>query len=311
MNRMKNIILLPALLLLVATGLFAQRIIEVTYKQDAKGNYQFYCTNNAYCDYILEINFSSLENAKPDHVMPFRGEVKPGSNKLFNVLKENANNPIQFKYTSRYNKGCIDPKVDSNFVYMLPIAAGKEAQAYELTNAEKPGPGEPQPKDWYMIRLRMKPGDTIYSARRGVVTEVEVGSNLNDSGVASIGSENYIEIVHADCSFGHYGILKRNSSFVKPGQFVEAGVPIGLVGGDKYGRGSDARFSVYYNIEEMEGSNVKTYSLYIPLLFWTKNNGKGKLKHGAMYISEHPATIISQEKPKTQKKGKTKQQVRS
>ena len=320
---MKNIFLIIPLFFFCNSSLFSQRIIEVNYEEDHQGNYNFYCKNNAYCNYILEISFSSMENTKCDHVLPYRAMVKPGINKLFKLSKENANNPFRFKYTIDYTKGCINPTVDTGFTYVLPIAPGKNTQVYIMENTNQNAGVisagnmqeiKPKSKNWYVIRLRMKPGDTIYAVRRGTVTEVDDKSSLNDSGVASAGTENYIDIVHADCSFGHYGILKKNSAFVKPGQFVEAGMPVGLVGGDKYGRGSEARFSVYYNVEQEDiqnagGSNRYVYWEYVPLKFWTKNNGKGSLKHGANYTSEYPSAILKQEikkpevkKPKPKKK---------
>ncbi len=313
---MKKNIFLSCIISFFASAVFSQRVIEVKYALDPKGNYQFSCTNNAFCNYILEISFTSLDNAKADHELPYRNVVKPGNNKLFTISKENAGNPIQFKYSVAYHKGCINPKVDTNFVYLLPIAPGKEAQVYEMSGSGSGGgpsasDASPQTtqefRGWYVIRLRMKPGDTIFAARRGIVTEIHAESGLNDSGRVSIGNENYLEICHADCSFGHYGILKKNGALVKPGQIVEAGQPIALVGGDKFGRGSDGKFSVYYNVDDdetNEGTMKKIYWAYVPLQFWTKTNGKGKLKHGATYTSEHPKAIITQEikKPKAKKK---------
>ena len=288
-------------------SLLSQRMIEVSYHQDQQGSYEFFCNNKAYCSYILEVKFTSLENAKSDHLLPYIGAVNPGRTNLFKLSKENTNNLISFKYKISYTKGCINPRVNPDFTYLLPIAPGKQAQAYEMENMDKQNPGDPRPKDWYVIRLKMNPGDTIFAARRGIVTEVEDQSNLNDSGLPSAGSENYIEIVHRDCSFGHYGILKRNSALIKLGQAVEAGQPIGLVGGDRYGRGAEARFSVYYNIEQKEaqkedGTNEKVTWAYIPLQFWTEKNGKGKLKNGATYISEHPQSLITQEAKKIEKR---------
>jgi len=99
--------------------------------------------------------------------------------------------------------------------------------------------------------------------------------------------------------------LKKNSALVKPGQVVKTGQPIGLVGGDSYGRGSDLRFSVYYYQEENGMLNQTTASHYIVPLIWTKNNGKGRLKHGAIYTSEFAAAVLNQEaaqKPQSSKR---------
>jgi len=154
----------------------------------------------------------------------------------------------------------------------------------------------------------MKPGDTLYAARRGVVTDVNVSSGQNDAGVSGPDADNYIEIVQKDCSFAEYGIVKKDGSFVKPGQVVEAGQAIGLVGGDKFGRGSEARLSVTFNQlqEDTQNRGGTIYSVYCPLQFWTKYNGKGMLKHGATYVSEHPSNLLTREisKPAPPKKKK-------
>ncbi|MBS1597353.1 MAG: M23 family metallopeptidase [Bacteroidetes bacterium] len=309
------------LLLSCSQNLFSQRIMEVNYQLDQQGNYNFYCKNNAYCNYILEIGFGTLDNMKSDIVLPYRGMMKPGMNKLFKLSKQNASEAFQFKYSIDFAKGCINPKTDTNFTYLLPLSQGKETQVYVMQNDQQTSSKEssvggnaqeinPGSKNWYLVRMRMKPGDTIFSARRGMVTEVDDKSDANDVGGSSIGNENYVEIVHGDCSFGRYGILKKGSALVKPGQFVEAGTPIGLVGGDKFGRGSEIRFSVHYNVEPGDsqyGSNAKIYWEYVPLKFWTKSNGKISLKHGANYISEFPKEILQQEIKKPDvKKGKKK-----
>lgn len=304
-----------------SSSLLAQRVVEVRYQQDAKGNFTFYGTNHAYCNYILQINFTNLEDARSDHSLPYIGVVKPGSNLLFKLTRASLNSTIVFNYKTNYFKGCLNPSVNPDFAYLLPLAPGKETQAYELQNTADPaaGPaaapsgssqGALDPTKRYAVRLRAKPGDTLYAARRGTVTGVDVGSELNDAGKAETESGNYIEIVHADCSFGLYGVVKQNSALVKPGQFVEAGDPIGLIGGDRYGRGSEARFSVFYNQawkdvptetgKNEEGKKDVLGWAYVPLKFWTKKNGKGMLKHGANYISEHPENLITQEMSKAE-----------
>ena len=291
---MKNIFLLLSVMLGLSSSLFSQRVIEVSYALDRQGNYIFSCMNRAYCNYVITIEFTTLENAKSDHPLPYEAEVRPGLNKLFTVSQEKGKDGIQLKYKSSYRKGCLHPSVDPGFTYLLPIAPGKEAQAYEVWNTRA---GGAEVDSSFTIRLKMKPGDTIYSARRGTVTAVDVNNAENDAGVATTGSWNYIEIVHGDCSFGQYGVVKKDGAFVKPGQVVEAGTPIGLVGGDKYGRGADVRFSV--------SSNGGQFNTPYALQFWTKKNGKGKLRHGGTYVSEHPSVIIRQEMSKAPpKKGK-------
>jgi len=275
------------LFLLLSSSLFAQRAIEVSYTQDSKGNLSFTCTNHAFCTYIVSVEFTTFQNARADHALPYVEEVKPGVNKLFTVSPEKPSEDIQVKYKTSFRKGCFDPKIDTGFIYLLPIAPGKETQVYEINKTF----GEGGRDSGFAVRLRMKQGDTIFAVRRGIVTAVYTGSSENDAGATATDSWNFVEIVHGDCTFGQYGVFKKDDAFVHPGQSVEAGTPLGLVGGDKFGRGSDGRFSVsYYN---NNGHNIQ-----LPLLFWTKRNGKGRLKHGGTYTSEYPKTLLTQELPK-------------
>jgi Peptidase family M23 len=281
-----------------SVSLFSQRMVEVKYEQDAKGGFIFSCINYAYCNYILDLGFTVFTNVKCDQTLPFHAEVKPGFNKLFTISAIDPQAPTQIKYNSASQKGCMHPMVNTDFTYLFPITPGKDAQVYEMSPDKSTDSAS-----WYVLRLKMKAGDTIYAARKGIVNEIQDQNVANDAGQISVGTENFIELVQADCSFARYGILKKNGSLVKPGQSVKAGQPIGLVGGDNYGRGSDLRFSVYYYQEEIGSANQNKGRHYIITQIWTKNNGKGKLKHGAIYISEFPLPVLNQEipkKPKTQ-----------
>ncbi len=334
-TKMKTFFLLVLLWPFVSS---AQRMVDLNYVQDAKGNYTFSCTNKGYCNYILQVVFTTLDNAKCDRSLPYEEVVKPGTTRLFRLTKEDAGKDILLKYKYSSWKGCIDPPVDTGFTYILPIAPGKEAQAYEISNTSSRTLADGTvTRNFYAIRLRMKPGDTLYAARRGVVCNMNVSSGQNDAGVAVTDGDNFVEIAHGDCSFGLYGILKKDGAFVHPGQTVEAGQPIGLIGGDRFGRGSDARFSVTYNRMGENGSSggggggtavggassgngggagggstvgtgdgkTVLYTVYVPLKFWTKKNGKGMLKHGGTYTSECPPAILTQELPKPAPKKKT------
>ncbi|HVW62072.1 MAG TPA: hypothetical protein VHC48_18610, partial [Puia sp.] len=246
----------------------------------------FTCNNRAFCTYVLTVNFTTFQNARADHELPYVAEVKPGTNRLFTVSQDGAGD-LQIKYTTSYQKGCLQPSLHPEFTYVLPVSPGKETQVFEMSKT----PGVDGQDSGFVVRCKMQPGDTIFAARRGIVTAVHTGSAENDAGTAATDNWNSVEIVHGDCTFGQYGVFKKDGAFVHPGQQVEAGTPLGLVGGDKFGRGSDIRFDVCY----YQGS----HSILLPMQFWTKKNGKGKLKHGATYISEHPKAVLSQELPAT------------
>ena len=301
-------------LMICSPSLFSQRTIEIKYETDSRGAYVFSCLNNAYCNYVLDLGFTTFKNLRCDQPLPFHGEVKPGYNKLFTISAIDPQQATQFNYNSQNQKGCMHPVVSLDFTYLLPISPGKEAQSYEMSPDKLPDTlargisktGTERNKDsvsWYVLRLKMKAGDTIYAARKGIVTELMDQSGANDAGQTSVSTENFIELVQADCSFARYGILKKNSAMVKPGQTVKAGQPLGLVGGDSFGRGSDLRFSVYYYQQEDHPGQAGSRHYIIPQI-WTKKNGKGRLKHGVIYTSEFPAVVLDQELAKKVKSKK-------
>ncbi len=287
----KSLLIFPALVLF-GLSLFSQKIVEVRYDQDAKGAFVFSCMNNGYCNYILDLGFTVFENVKSDQSLPFHDEIKPGYNKLFTVSPIDAQTQTKINFSISFQKGCMHPVVNPDFTYLYPVSPGKSAQVYEMS-PDKPTDSA----SWYVLRMKMMPGDTIYAARKGVVNEIQDQNGANDAGQNSIGAENYIEITQPECSFARYGILRKNGALVKPGQAVKAGQPIGIVGGDPNGRGSDIRFSVYYFQEENGAIGHNRERHYIIPKIWTKNNGKGRLKHGAVYVSEFPIAILNQEMP--------------
>jgi Peptidase family M23 len=296
----RSLLIFPALIL-YSLSLFSQKIVEIRYDQDAKGSFVFSCMNNGYCNYILDMGFTVFENVKSDQPLPFHGEIKPGYNKLFTISPIDAQIQTKINFSSTFQKGCMHPVVNPEFTYLYPISPGKSAQVYQMSPDKLTDSAS-----WYVLRMKMMPGDTIYAARKGIVNEIQDQNGANDAGQNSIGTENYIEINQPECSFARYGILRKNGALVKPGQAVKAGQPIGIVGGDPNGRGSDIRFSVYYFQEENGAIGQNRERHYIIPKIWTKNNGKSRLKHGAIYVSEFPIAILNQEMPAATPKKRSK-----
>jgi murein DD-endopeptidase MepM/ murein hydrolase activator NlpD len=273
-------------LLLTTLGTQAQKVIDISYSTDNQGRYIFTANNKAYCPYVMRIDFPTLDNLKADHSLPYDIELKPGSAKIITLSPIDKSKPTKLNYKSSNRKGLMNPVVNPNFTYLLPTAPGLETQAYRIPNkgvGSTPGGQD----SGYSVRLRAKAGDTIYAARRGVISAIDVSNTENDAGASTTTSWNFVEIYHADGSFAQYGILKKDGALVKPGQPVEAGTPIGIVGGDQYGRGSEIRFSVSYY--------PGVPNTQIPLKIWTKGNGRGELKQGAFYTSEFTKALLTAE----------------
>lgn len=293
---------------LVISG-FGQEKIEVFYENSSEGEYKFYAINPNFCTYTLELDFSELHNLKGSVSFPFRMEVDKGQNYLFTLKRVQNDVATSFRFNSGYHVGCINPDVDENFIYLLPIAQAKKTQTFEL-DYFKINKSAPEPKNFYALGFLMPLGDTIFAARRGVVSDLKDGANLAHSNYEFTTTDNFIQIFHDDCSFGIYEIFQK--SLVKRGQEVEAGDPIAISGGEKYEVGPHFRFEVYYNDEEKftkkkEEAKRVHYWAYVPMHFYTVEDPDVQLKHNDSYTSIHPESMITQEMNKREKKKWSKQ----
>ena len=83
------------------TSAFCQsKIIEIKYEKDREGTgYVFECVNNSFANYSVEVTFSTLLNLNADVGLPFKGTVKPGTNRLFNLKPTGISGNASFNFT--------------------------------------------------------------------------------------------------------------------------------------------------------------------------------------------------------------------
>jgi hypothetical protein len=286
-----------------------QELIYIHWIKNNRGEYEFYCDNKSFSDYTVEINFYEFINLQGNIAFPATIEVPPGLNRrLFVLQKSTLGMASRFQYHHKSYKGCPSPKVDTGFTYLLPVAPGKTAQVSELHSLATEYGDEAPPKDWYCLSWHVQPGDTVYAARRGRVTNTREHAGLQDSGYTYSSDDNYIEIEHNDCTFGKYSVFRDEAIFVHPGDWVEAGQPIGIAGGDNYASGAQVRFSVFYHLEQdvldKDGNSTgKTrHWAYVPLYFWTRDNGKMRLVNRSTYMADHPDDLVTREMSKKEAK---------
>ncbi|UHG94810.1 M23 family metallopeptidase [Spirosoma oryzicola] len=285
----------------------AQSPVEVFYEKDNTGAYVFSCRNSAFCPYSITVTFSELNGLRSSTTFPYRTEVRPGQQSLFKLQPE-PNQSNSFRYSFSSVKGCKQTKVDTALVYLLPASPGKRVSAVESPYIGKLYAGEADPKDWYSLAIKMNSGDTVFAARRGTVSAVRSDAMPSGTHLGFNRSDNMVEINHADCSFATYTVLRQKSIFVEPGQFVEAGTPLGIVGGENYDFGPHVRFTVHYNyeapvIKNGKPTDQKQYWAYVPIRFWLGEQQKaGRLEPRENYLAEHPEPIIQQEMSKREQK---------
>lgn len=234
--------------------------------------------------------------------VPVTKTISPGSSKLITLY--GAGYPPS--YTIMYIEGCLKV-VPEEVVYLLPLAAGKQATVYHLKNLGAEYFGKDEPKDWASFAFKTEPGDKVFAARRGQVIEVEE-SNGETSGtnLSYSRAQNYLIIEHEDCTYGRYEMLKEKSVVPEPGDEVEAGDLLGTVAsGDGFSIGSHLRFMVYYReisrtdmINYRRSASKLTSRFFSP--FFQLSDKTGSLQDEVSYEVEHPEEVIFQEMKKRQ-----------
>lgn len=312
---MIRLLTLAGLLSLLAARTNAQVPIEVYTEKDNAGIYTFYARNNNVCPYTVTVDFTQLTGFRASISLPYQADVRPGQQSLFR-LEPQPNQSTSFQYRISYQKGCLRPRIDTSIVYLLPVGPGKTTTPVEMPYLGKVYAGESEPKDWYALAIKMNTGDTVFAARRGVVSVVRDDAQVAGTNLGFHRDDNSVEIVHQDCSFATYTVFRQKGIFVKPGQFVEAGEPLGIVGGENYSYGPHVRFNVHYNYESPivrngERTDQKHYWAYVPIRFWLKTEQKaGKVQSRVTYASEHPDAVIEQEMSKREIKNWQKKHAR-
>ena len=312
---MLRLLILTSLTLLFFARVNAQSPIEVFYEKDNMGAYNFSCRNTDFCPYTITVTFTQLSGLRTSATLPYQADVRPGQQSLFK-LQPQPNQPTSFQYKFSFIKGCKQPRADTALVYLLPASPGKRISAVELVYIGKIYAGQAEPKDWYSLAVKMSSGDTVFAARRGTVSAVRNDAIPTGTHLGFNRDDNMVEINHPDCSFATYTVFRPKSIFVKPGQFVEAGTPLGIVGGENYEYGPHVRFAVHYNyeapiIKNGRPTDEKHYWAYVPVHFWLKDEQKaGRLESRKQYLSDHPDSIVQQEMSKRELKNWQKSHVK-
>ena len=161
---------------------------------------------------------------------------------------------------------------DTSYVYWLPYEPHKRflliqgwASKFSHNNGE------------LSLDFKMRPGNKIYAAREGIVSDTKEDSNEGGAKDEYLNKGNYVVIRHSDGSLGGYWHLQKDGALVDKGDTVKKGQLIGLSGNTGYSAFPHLHFWVYNR-----DSVLKTY----PTRFVTRK-GIRYLRPGRSYLSVH------------------------
>lgn len=284
-------------------------------KVQAKMNYkkrsmEITCFSEKNYPCTVELSLDELENFDQKykrgdvlHVVVSKGQD------AFLSLKAKSDATPRISITSDFIKGNLMSKPDLDYTYLLPVSNGKKAQVRSLKYNGKTSDCDLEPKNWHGLSFKTHSGDTIYASRRGIVTGLKDNNASTDSKMLHSYQENFVEICHADGSFATYRLFQNNGLFVNEGDLVEAGQPIGIIGGENYVEGSHLSFTVSHptveHVSEGSLSKTKYYREYIPTKFHTKEDPSVQLTDNSSYTAVKTLDLITREMTKAEKKAFT------
>lgn len=256
--------------------------------------------------FFLNLTFNQLENASP---VSFKGILVSTKGKLLNIRPINPDRSIGFSYRYTFIRGQLNPEFDAGFVYLLPVSKGKTVKVQHHINLNARYFGSVEPKNWISFQFNVDAGDTVFSARKGLVVEVKDGFDPDPSSSVSFSSKsNFILIEHDDGTLARYDVLKKGSRMVMSGQTVYPHTPLALAGTYDEESNTQIRFLVYYLIEEnlekpeMSGlASRKNFYAFINPVFHT-GKGDSCLKAQQNYTADYNYEHITKELGKREKK---------
>jgi len=181
--------------------------------QDDK--YQFYATNRSFFPYTLNIHFQELKNLTPEFLnRDFI--VLPGRIRLFSLSVKEKETAHSYRYNFTYKIGIKARQVDHSYPYLIPVGAGKTIELV-ICNYDQPS--------YCMDFFKLNAGDTIFAMRKGYIAAVPNMYHDADR----ISAKESLEIIHKDETIMIYENIDPGKVFVKPGDTVIPGQPIGLI----------------------------------------------------------------------------------
>ena len=225
-NCPSKLLILLTVVCLSSAAFCQNKNIIVTAKQNPDHSVEFSYTKELPGSYMLNVDFTTMENSFSNG---FHGVVKNSSGRLLKLSPSNTSQYINYRYSISYMRGDPNPKVDSNFVYVLPFKKGSDVKIKETFNlSERYLNSEKRPNWKSFIADRAEP-DTVYAMRKGIVIEIIDTFTPDSLEYNYTSSMNRVIVEHDDGTSSHYSGFNKAKILVKVGQVVYPQTQLGVL----------------------------------------------------------------------------------
>lgn len=301
-----NLFLVVLILLIVLTGKAQNISFKISAERNSDESVSFNFEKEDFGTCYVQLTFNQVENSS---TTSYRQNVSGLSGTILTLKPLVQNKPIGYNYKYTWIRGKLNPKIDTGFVYLFPVARLKTSMVIENSNLKSSYFNGTQPRNWKAYQFNAEAGDTVFSVRKGIVVDLVDGNAADPGGSYAYSSNsNSILIEHEDGTLAHYDVLKNGSFMVKPGDKVLPHAPLGLAGTYDTNENSQIRLYVYYlcedNLEKPDQETIaskKNYYAFVNPVFHT-TLGDVHLKSANEYTAEYSSEHIQKELSKREKK---------
>lgn len=275
--------------------------IETEFNKDNSASFRF--TKMDFGTYYLQLTFKTLENANS---LGYKGNINSFSGNLFSIRPIDPQRSMSFSYNTTWIRGMLNARIDSSFIYLLPVSKGKTCSVYSQSFLYTQYFGAEKPKKWKSFQFNVTEGDTVFAARKGLVVDV-IDGFTPDTAIIFSNKANSIVVEHEDGSLARYGVLKSGSIKVKPGDLVFPHTPLAIAGTYNEARRTQICLMVYYLTEDNLNSGKNSiahmrhyYSCLNPV--FRTSSGDTHLNNSKQYTSDFSEEHLIREMTKREKR---------
>lgn len=307
---MKNITLSFFLLLFAVNLSFAQELalkVSSKYNDNKSATLSYEKVDPG--THTLVVDFKQLTNTTGAMKQTFTLSGYNGN--VITLTPSNKDQSVGISYSYTYIRGKLNPKLDADFVYVLPFRQGAKVRASESGFIGSMYFGKTTPDDWKVYRFYTKEEDTVTAVRKGIVVDVK-DVYETATGVVYTNKTNEIIIEHGDGTLATYRGFKKGSVKVKVGQKVFPGTALGL----NTTSGSNDAYNISLLLTYLKSADFETVkspnskdgkSLYgfITPHFYTAENAESVLTNNQTYTSATNKDVVQKELTKKEIKNLT------
>lgn len=206
------------LLLFIPYTLIAQNF-KIEHKVNDDKTVDFSYRNLSANTVTVIVNFSFLENSMSSTKVVEK--VSKAEGRLFKLKPANKEQNIGFNYSYLFFNHNINPKVDDEFVYILPYKKETQMFVEELSYLGSTYSNKEEPKGWKSYSFSSDQVQKIFPVRKGVVIDVVRDYDVDTTKTFTYYNKmNSVKIEHNDGTLALYSGFNKDEIYVNIGDMV-------------------------------------------------------------------------------------------